>query len=111
MFLVMAQGSAEPIGRFEELEDAEAFVAGYEHRCPGKTVDLFFRMGTKRTERFMVEVAGGIAPRQVIEFADPRVEFCEHHNASAIDGSVAKIIRDPGLHDEPTLSFARHISA
>lgn len=57
--------------------------------------------------RLMVEIVGGMAPRYVCEFDDPRKAFCQHHNATSGDGSVARILPNPGPEIVPNLSFAK----
>lgn len=61
-------------------------------------------------ERLLVEIVGGRAPRCVVEFGDPRQEFCDHHNATACDGSEARPILKPTPEDVPTLSFKQKVA-
>lgn len=98
--------SDEP--RYISVADPRAtFMATFESLSPGSKCRAITGHPETTPQPLLIEVVGGNAPRQVIEFGDPRVEFCDHHNAHSYDGSIARVIENPGPNDVPNVSFAR----
>lgn len=62
-------------------------------------------------QRFLVEVIGGPQGRFVVEFRDPRQQFCDYHNSTVNDGSVARVVENPRADEVADLDFRKRSAA
>lgn len=105
---VEISGDGKETRLVEMTDPRNTFIPSFMEYNPGRTCRALSKAPDSKPTPFLVEVVGGNAPRQVIEFGDPRQDYVDMHNGKSVDGSVARIIENPGPDDVPSLSFARN---